>query len=83
MQAIITSRQEITGKNGKKYFVYQGIGKSGKTVECFLGEDQEIEFGVPENARATHEQLTALFKELPVIEVDFDQRGRLVSISLD
>jgi len=80
MEVVITSRTEITSKNGQKYFLYKGISKGGDTIEVFLNGDQEIEIGVPASARATAQQLEKLFTELPVIDVQFNQRGRLETI---
>jgi len=80
MEVVITSRQEIKSKNGAQYFLYKGISKSGDTVEAFLNDTQEIEIGIPQSARASKEQVEELFKTLPVVDIQFNQRGRLDTI---
>jgi len=83
MQIAIISRREITSKkDGQKYFLYKGFDAKGDTIQVFLNADQEVEIGVPQSARATKEQLVEVMKVLPVVDIQFNQQGRLDTIHI-
>jgi len=83
MQVAILSRVEITSKkDGQKYFLYKGIDSKGDTIQVFLNADQEVEIGVPQSARATSAQLAEIMKTLPVVDIQFNQQGRLDTIHI-
>jgi len=81
MKLIVTSKQAIVAKDKKRYVLLKGIVESGDTVDIFTTEEQaDGEFNLPAGAIATAEQIAKLFEDLPVCEVEFNQRGRLVSL---
>lgn len=81
MKVVITNRQDITSrKSGDKWTVFRGIAESGKTVEAWLSEKQALELDIPEGALVSKSQLKQLFEELPVVDVEYDQDGRVETI---
>jgi len=82
MQLAITKKVEIKSKAGQAFTILHGIAEDGETVQVFMNEAQAKEFDVPEGAIATAEQLKALHADLPVVDVDFNNRGRLVGVKV-
>jgi len=80
MEIVITSKQDITSKKGDKFVVYKGILQDGATVEAFLTAQQAEQFAIPEGAIATREQMKKVFQELPVCEIEFNQRGQVQTL---
>lgn len=80
MDCVITSRQNITSKKGEEYVIFRGISQDGQTVEAFLTKAQADEFGIQNSAIMTPAQLKALFEKHPVVEIEFNQRGRVQSM---
>jgi len=83
MQLAITKKVEIKSKAGQAFTILHGVAEDGETVQVFMNEAQAKEFDVPTGAIASAEQLKQLQSDLPVIDVDFNNRGRLVSIKVD
>jgi len=83
MQVIVTSKQTIKSKAGQSYVILHGLSESGEVVSTMVTAEQAAgEFAVPESAMASKEQIAALFKDLPVVDIDFNQRGRLVGVKI-
>lgn len=79
MKIAITEVKQITAKkDGATYTIVSGISKSGKTVKAFLTADQ-VRGVTPVPASA--DQLNAIFAELPTLEVEFNEEGRVESVS--
>lgn len=85
MQVIVTKIDEITStKTGTpiKYIVLHAITESGESLSQIIGADRAAEWGVNASISASSDQVKQLFKELPVIEFEFNQRGRLEKIEV-
>jgi len=80
MKVILTQKAVITSKKGETYTIYRGLGKSGVTIELFLNETDKERFEIPASKVMTEEVLNSLFETAPVVDVEFDQRGRVVSV---
>jgi len=80
MQVILTSRQDITAKNGQKYVKYGGIYENGDEASIFLSAEQASEFNIASGDMLSKEQLKQLFADMPVCEVEFNQRGRIQTL---
>lgn len=82
MKVVITSKSVINAKNGQKYFKYDGFSETGEPVTAFLNEEQETDLGIPKGAIVQPDQLKELFESLPVVDIQFNQRGRLQTIQV-
>lgn len=79
MKLAITGKREVTSKKtGENYVILSGVASSGKTVEAFFSVSQlaGVNVSVP-----TKEVLAGLFKTLPVLDVEFNEQGRVESVS--
>jgi len=83
MKVLLTQTQEITSKKGDKYVILRGISSDGGTVEAFLNAAQAQEFKAAELPKLTKEEVTEIQNGFKCVEMDFDQRGRLVEVSAD
>jgi len=78
MEVVITSKQEITAKNGKEYLSLKGISRSGETVDIFLDVNQAHAMEVRSLEPMSKEDLESLFANAAEIwDVSFNQRGRV------
>jgi len=82
MKVIVTYKQDITAKAGQKYVIYRGISESGDMVEAFLTASQAEEFAIPDSVIASKAQVAELFRDMPAVDVEFNQRGRIDSIKV-
>jgi len=82
MKIAFTKREEITAKNGHKYVMYKGIGMDGGTVEVFLTPEGEAEYGLSQEHLASKETLKDFLSNAPIVDVEFNQRGRVAAIEV-
>jgi len=83
MQVILFHVVDVTSKkNGKKYRIGNGISATGEKVDIILGEEQMANkaFAIPAGSVVNKEQLEDMFRNLPVVDVQFGQRGSIDSI---
>jgi len=79
MKVLITKRTPIKAKNGTEYALYKGISKSGDTVDVFLTLEQEKLYGISD---ANVVDVTDMLEGQELIEIDFNNKGRIDSITL-
>jgi len=83
MQIVITHRQNITAKNtGDKFLILRGISRSGDTVELFMNQEMQEKFPVSASAMVAPDALASFFDSVPTVEVEFNQKGRVESLSV-
>jgi len=82
MKTILTNKTPITAKDGKEYVVYNGFAEDGSPVQAFLSKQQADEFALADKAIVPRETIKEMFQNLEVTEIDFNQRGRVVAMSL-
>jgi len=76
--AITGVRKGTSKKSGIEYTFLSGVSAKGKAVQAILdpGQVEDVEIVVPTKA-----QLDELFAILPQLEVEFDETGRIESVS--
>jgi len=81
MKAIITHLEKISSKKGE--FVKGSFlnPKTGSTGEFFTTAEKYGAFSFNEAKVATSGDLSKIAEDLEVVDVEFDQNGRLVGIS--
>lgn len=80
MIVALTGRTPITAKNGTKYIIYRGLGEDGDTVQLFLNEEEESQHSIPTSTINTATRIKSALKDLALVDIQFNQRGRMVSI---
>jgi len=83
MKTILTNKTEITAKTGEAYVIYNGFAEDGSPVQAFLSAAQAKEFAVPAKSIVDPGTIAEMFENLPTVDVDFNQRGRVVSITFE
>lgn len=79
MKVAVTGVKQVTSKkNNETYTIVSGVSKSGTTVEAFLNAEQVRGATI---VAPTNQVLEELFQVLPVLEVEFNEKGRVESIS--
>jgi len=85
MQVVFTKKTEVTSnKSGSpvKYTIVHGISDSGEGVQLFLNQEQLSEYQITDAVVATPAQLKEIFESCPVVDVEFNQRGRVDSVKV-
>jgi len=82
MKTIFTNKNEITAKNGSEYVIFNGFAENGEPVQAFLSKAQAAEFGTDKIEIVDQKTLKEMFENLPTADVDFNQRGRVVAITV-
>jgi len=80
MKVILTQRQELTSKKGGAFVILRGVAEDGSTIEAFLSGEQIEQFDVAPTAILKKSEIQRLFQELPAVDIEYNQRGRVVSI---
>lgn len=82
MKAVLTHREAITSKAGVSYVIYRGVSpQSGRTVELFLTQEQEAQYGLSAADLVDKEAMLEFFNEQNQVDVEFNERGRVDSVS--
>jgi len=80
MPAIITLVEEFKGKDGRQWAKVSGITEKGTVVDVFTSKAEADAWELPVGAIVTKEQLAEIFKTLPVVEVVYNERGKVSTI---
>jgi len=80
MKVLITQKTKITSKKGANYVIVRGIAEDGGTVEAFLGQEQIDKFQPDNLEMMSDAERNDIFSDLKTVDMQFDQRGRLVNI---
>lgn len=81
MKVVLTSRREITAKKtGEQYVIYSAVKPNGEMIQAFVKPEND---SLPAQARPSEDAVASLFTDglLPVVEVVFNELGRVESIS--
>jgi len=70
----------IKAKTGMEYVIFEGISESGETIKQITSKADADLFGVPPQAVLNAKTLELMFKDSPVVDMQFNQRGRLEDI---
>lgn len=81
MKYVLTARKPIKSKTGSEFALYHAIDEKGETVTLFLTPEQESEYGV--SSESVIASVAELFEAGPVANVDFNNRGRVVSVEVE
>jgi len=84
MRVVFFSKTSVTSKkDGAKYEIYRGVAQDGQPVEVFLNEEQVRKFTIPaEGVVADQKVLAEVFDSAPVVDVEFNQKGRVESVKV-
>lgn len=76
--AILSKRTVTSKKNGETYTIVSGFNASGKTLEVFLNTEQVdgLTLAVP-----SKRDLEEMFSSLPLMNVEFNDQGRVEEVS--
>jgi len=81
MKIILTAKEPIKAKDGVEYvkcsFIAVATGISG---DVFTTKDKYEAFGVSDKSYLDKELLKELSVQATVVDVEFDQRGRVVAL---
>jgi len=78
MKVALTSRDEIKAKSGEEYVIYRGVTEKGKVVEAFV---KRAEDSLSPNIKPDLDLVKGLFDILPNVDVEFNELGRVESVS--
>jgi len=81
MKSVLTSREVVESKKGR-WVLYKGVSSSGKTVELFLTPEEEEKYGLTEAIVAEKRSIDELFAAETIVEVNFNERGRIDSVQV-
>lgn len=80
MKVALTSRREITAKKtGEQYVIYTAVKPSGETLQAFLKPEADT---LPVSARPSEDAIAEIFNRLPVVDVEFNELGRVEAIRM-
>lgn len=82
MPVILFSKVSFSGKDGRKWVKYTAINSKGEEVAMFFSAEQAEALAIPDAVVVKPAQLEQLFKELPIVDVQFNQRGRVESVDV-
>jgi len=80
MKVILTKKVAISAK-GKDWVKVGYINrKDGSTGTIFTSKEDFDGYNIPESAFLSDEDFTRFVGFAPVVEVDFDERGRVINV---
>jgi len=82
MKVLLTAKEDITAKDGREFVKLSFVTASnGVTGDVFITKDkyEALNLGVKNFVSA--EDLAELVANLPSVDIEFDQRGRMVTVS--
>lgn len=81
MKVFLTSRETIKAKDGREFVkVYFLSAKDGVTGDLFMTKEKYEALALEDGSFLSSASLKGLLAEESSYEVEFDQRGRLVSV---
>lgn len=80
MKAILTSKKEVKNKAGKEFTIYSGLHEDGSTVTVFFDAEKNAEFPVPASVIVDKSAMAKLFRDLPVVDVEYNSQGRVAGV---
>jgi len=84
MPVVLTFRQEIQAKTGKKYVIYRGLKNDGDTCELFLDEEQDERFGLSiESVDSNFLETAKRVANASPLKVFYNERGRIHDIEVE
>lgn len=83
MRVVLTKIENIESKKGN-FVIYKGISESGSTIEAFVTKEQADTFAIPEKAAMSKDDIASMFANAEtVVDISFDQRGRVDSVVVE
>jgi len=82
MRVVITKKDRITSKKGENFTIFKGISESGDTVELFFQDTNTEDITVCDGVLADPASVQQLFKSEQPVDVQFNQRGRVDSVTV-
>lgn len=81
MRLILTAKQDIKARTGQEYVKISYIDpKSGETGDLFVPREQYVAYDLSADVIATPEKISKVEWPVEMVEVEFNQRGRVVSL---
>lgn len=81
MRFIATEKTIIKSKDGREWGVLKGILENGTNYEFITAKEQFEALSIPDDVVLSKDDVKELFTEYKSCNVEFDQRGKVVSIS--
>jgi len=78
MKIAITARKEITSKKGENFVLYSAVKPSGETLTAFISPEKDA---LLRSSHPTPEQVAQIFEVMPVVDVEFNELGRVENLS--
>jgi len=81
MRVILTAKENIKAKDGTEYVKCSFISTTdGKSGDVFTTKDKYESFDISTDSYVPLKDLIEFARSVPVVDVEFDQRGRVVSL---
>lgn len=80
MKIIAMPFEKITGKDARVWIKSIGITERGTSVEIFLSQKDFDSYGANEKNCLSFEVLKEMFATLPTLDVEFNEKGRIVGL---
>lgn len=81
MRLLVLSKVDIKGKDGREWVKVSGLSEKGEVVEPFMPKAQFETLDFPTDAFLNLKDIETMFKEYKSVNVSFDSRGRVESVS--
>jgi len=81
MRILITETAIIEGKDGREWGVLKGLLENGKNYEYFASKEEFEALAIPTDAVLSKDDIKEVFSTYKTLSVEFDQRGKLFTIS--
>jgi len=81
MKVILTAKEPIVGKDKREWVKASYIDTKGVSGEIFLSKEKFDEAKIRDDRFLSTEILNELVTTVKLVDVEFDRRGRVVSIS--
>jgi len=83
MKMILQEPIELTSKKGEKWVIYNVYAPSGeKVIQVFLTPKQVEDYELADAPMVKTEELKEFLAQTAPVEVEFNERGRVESVSL-
>lgn len=80
MRVILTKKEEFASKKGQEYVKLSYVGLDGYAGQVFLTKEKYLTEKVDDNLIVNQKTMSEIEKICDVVDVEFDQAGRLVGI---
>lgn len=81
MRFIAFEKTTIKGKDGREWGVIKGMLDNGSSYEFFTSKAEFDALAFPDDAVLSKDEVKEIFGQYKSAEVQFDQRGKLVTVS--